>query len=185
MSWVRLVRRKELTIGDCPDGDMKGRKNSGTSPVVAEALLTSMAVAIGIVLMLISQSWTASTNASSLDQTNKEIAQQWSLLLVEHAFISADGSRATVYVSNPGKYELVVLRCVVYQRGSSPPTVSFNEYGRVPPDMRQVVALTCPVSGSGPYYVIELFTIPTPLYNPREPSTNAQYGVTVRYDLKR
>jgi hypothetical protein len=162
---------------------MKGRKSSGNSPVVAEALLTSMAVAIGIVMMLVSHSWAGSVNISSLDQTNKEVAQQWSLLLVEHAFFSADGS-ATVYVSNPGKYELVVLRCVVYQRGSSPPTVPFGELGRVPADMRQVVPLTCQVNGSGPY-VIELFAIPAHLYNSREPSTNAQYGVTVKYDLQR
>jgi hypothetical protein len=157
----------------------------GGSPIVAEALLASMAVAVGIVLLLFSHSYTASVNTSSLGQTNKEVAQQWSLLLVEHAFFSADGSSATVYVSNPGKYELVVLRCVVYQRGSSPQTVSFREYGRIPANMREVVPLTCPVYGLGPYYFIELFAIPAHLYDPREPSTNAQYGVTIRYDLKR
>jgi len=154
------------------------------SPVVAEALLISVAVAIGIALLLVSQSWASVTNAKSVDQTNKEVAQQWSLLLVEHAFVSADGRSATVYVSNPGKYELVVLRCVVYQRGSSPPTVSFRELGRVPADMRQVVPLTCQVNGLGPY-VVELFAIPAHLYNSQEPSTNAQYGVTVKYDLQR
>ena len=159
------------------------RSRIGGSPVITEGLLTSMAVAIGIVLMLVSHSWAASVGTRSLDQTNKEIAQQWSLLLVEHASLSADGSSATVYVSNPGRYELVVLRCVVYPRGEPPPTVSFNEYGRVPPDMKRVVALTCPVYGRGPF-VIELFAIPAHLYNPREPSTNAQYGVTIKYDLK-
>ena len=152
------------------------------SPVVTEGLLTSMSVAIGIVLMLVSHSWAASIRAGSLDQTNKEIAQQWSLLLVEHAVLSDDGSSATVYVSNPGKYELVVLRCVVYPRGAPPPTVSFNEYEPVRPDMSLVV-LTCPVHGAGPF-VIELFAIPAHLYNPREPSTNAQYGVTIKYDLE-
>ncbi len=161
------------------------RSRIGGSPIVAEALLTSIAVATGIVLMLVSHSWAASVGTRSLDQTNKEIAQQWSLLLVEHAFISADGSSATVYVSNPGKYELVVLRCVVYQRGSSPQSVSFREYGRIPSGMSQVVPLTCPAYGSGPYYVVELFAIPAHLYDPREPLTNAQYGVTVRYDLQR
>jgi hypothetical protein len=161
---------------------VRGRKNSGISPVVAEALLISVAVAIGIVLLLVSQSWASITSAKSVDQTNKEIAQQWSLLLVEHAFVS--GGSATVYVSNPGKYELVVLRCVVYQRGSSPPAVSFLELGRVPADMRQVVPLTCQVNGSGPY-VVELFAVPAHLYNSHEPSTNAQYGVTVKYDLQR
>ncbi|MDT7860384.1 MAG: hypothetical protein RRA34_05905 [Candidatus Calditenuis sp.] len=49
--------------------------------------------------------------------------------------------------------------------------------------MSQVVSLTCPVYGSGPYYFVELFAIPVHLYDPREPLTNAQYGVTVRYDL--
>jgi hypothetical protein len=160
------------------------RSRMGGSPIVAEALLTSMAVAIGIVLMLVSHSWTVSVGTRSIDQTNKEVAQQWSLLLVEHAFFSAAGSSATVYVSNPGKYELVVLRCVVYQRGSSPPAVSFLELGRVPADMRQVVPLTCQVNGSGPY-VVELFAVPAHLYNSHEPSTNAQYGVTVKYDLQR
>ena len=159
------------------------RSRIGGSPVITEGLLTSMAVAIGIVLMLVSHSWAASVGTRSLDQTNKEIAQQWSLLLVEHAVLSDDGTRATVYVSNPGRYELVVLRCVVYPRGAPPPTVSFNGYGRVPPDMSLVVALTCPVYGRGPF-VIELFAIPAHLYNPREPSTNAQYGVTIKYDLK-
>jgi hypothetical protein len=154
------------------------------SPVVAEALLISVAVAIGIALLLVSQSWASVTNAKSVEQTNKEVAQQWSLLLVEHAFISADGS-ATVYVSNPGKYELVILRCVVYQKGSSPPAVPFSEIGRVPADMRQVVRLTCPVYGSGQSYFVEIFAIPEHLYDPREPLTNAQYGVIIRYDLKR
>jgi archaellum component FlaF (FlaF/FlaG flagellin family) len=154
------------------------------SPVVAEALLISVAVAIGIALLLVSQSWASVTNAKSVEQTNKEVAQQWSLLLVEHAFISADGS-ATVYVSNPGKYQLVILRCVVYQKGYSPPAVPFSEIDRVhvPADMRQVVPLTCPVYGSGQSYVVEIFAIPNHLYDPREPLTNAQYGVTVRYDL--
>jgi hypothetical protein len=159
------------------------RSRIGGSPIVGEALLTSMAVAIGIVLMFISHSWAVSAGTRSLDQTNKEVAQQWSLLLVEHAFFSASGSSATVYVSNPGRYELVVLRCVVYQRGSSPQTASFREYGRIPANMSQVVSLTCPVYGSGPYYFVELFAIPVHLYDPREPLTNAQYGVTVRYDL--
>lgn len=159
------------------------RSRIGGSPVITEGLLTSMAVAIGIVLMLVSHSWAASVGTRSLDQTNKEIAQQWSLLLVEHAVLSDDGTRATVYVSNPGRYELVVLRCVVYPRGAPPPTVSFNGYGRVPPDMSLVVALTCPVYGRGPF-VIELFAIPAHLYNSREPSTNAQYGVTIKYDLE-
>jgi len=159
------------------------RSRIGGSPVVTEGLLTSMAVAIGIVLMLVSHSWAASVGTRSLDQTNKEIAQQWSLLLVEHAVLSDDGSNATVYVSNPGKYELVVLRCVVYPRGAPPPTFSFNEHGRVPPNMSLVVPLTCPVYGAGPF-VIELFAIPAHLYNPREPSTNAQYGVTMKYDLE-
>ena len=163
------------------------RSRIGGSPVVTEGLLTSMAVAIGIVLMLVSHSWAASVGTRSLDQTNKEIAQQWSLLLVEHAVLSDDGTRATVYVSNPGKYDLVVLRCVVYPRGAPPPTFSFNEYGPVPPgvppDMSLVVPLTCPVYGTGPF-VIELFAIPAHLYNPREPSTNAQYGVTIKYDLE-
>ena len=158
------------------------RSRIGVSPVVTEGLLTSMAVAIGIVLMLVSHSWAASIRAGSLDQTNKEIAQQWSLLLVEHAVLSDDGTSATVYVSNPGKYELVVLRCVVYPRGAPPPTVSFDEHGRVPSNMSLVV-LTCSVYGAGPF-VIELFAIPAHLYNPREPSTNAQYGVTIKYDLE-
>jgi hypothetical protein len=161
------------------------RSRIGVSPVVAEALLISVAVAIGIALLLVSQSWASVTNAKSVEQTNKEVAQQWSLLLVEHAFISADGRSATVYVSNPGKYELVVLRCVVYQKGSSPPAVPFSEIGRVPADMRQVVPLTCPVYGSGQSYVVEIFAIPIHLYDPREPLTNAQYGVIIRYDLKR
>ena len=161
------------------------RSRIGVSPVVAEALLISVAVAIGIALLLVSQSWASVTNAKSVEQTNREVAQQWSLLLVEHAFISADGRSATVYVSNPGKYELVVLRCVVYQKGSSPPAVPFSEIGRVPADMRQVVPLTCPVYGSGQSYVVEIFAIPIPLYDPREPLTNAQYGVIIRYDLKR
>jgi archaellum component FlaF (FlaF/FlaG flagellin family) len=158
------------------------RSRIGVSPVVAEALLISVAVAIGIALLLVSQSWASVTNAKSVEQTNREVAQQWSLLLVEHAFISADGS-ATVYVSNPGKYQLVILRCVVYQKGYSPPAVPFSEIGRVPADMRQVVPLTCPVYGSGQSYVVEVFAIPNHLYDPREPLTNAQYGVTVRYDL--
>jgi len=158
------------------------RSRIGVSPVVTEGLLTSMAVAIGIVLMLVSHSWAASIRAGSLDQTNKEIAQQWSLLLVEHAVLSDDGTRATVYVSNPGKYDLVVLRCVVYPRGAPPPTFSFNEYEPVPSNMSLAV-LTCPVYGRGPF-VIELFAIPAHLYNSREPSTNAQYGVTIKYDLE-
>ncbi len=158
------------------------RSRIGVSPVVTEGLLTSMAVAIGIVLMLVSHSWAASIRAGSLDQTNKEIAQQWSLLLVEHAVLSDDGSNATVYVSNPGKYDLVVLRCVVYPRGAPPPTFSFNEYEPVPSNMSLAV-LTCPVYGRGPF-VIELFAIPAHLYNSREPSTNAQYGVTIKYDLE-
>jgi archaellum component FlaF (FlaF/FlaG flagellin family) len=160
------------------------RSRIGVSPIVAEALLISVAVAIGIALLLVSQSWASVTNAKSVEQTNKEVAQQWSLLLVEHAFVSADGS-ATVYVSNPGKYQLVILRCVVYQKGYSPPAVPFSEIDRVhvPADMRQVVPLTCPVYGSGQSYVVEIFAIPNHLYDPREPLTNAQYGVTVRYDL--
>jgi len=161
------------------------RSRIGVSPVVAEALLISVAVAIGIALLLVSQSWASVTNAKSVEQTNKEVAQQWSLLLVEHAFISADRRSATVYVSNPGKYELVVLRCVVYQRGSSPPAVPFSEIDRVPADMREYRALTCPVYGSGQSYVVEIFAIPIHLYDPREPLTNAQYGVIIRYDLKR
>jgi hypothetical protein len=163
------------------------RSRIGVSPVVAEALLISVAVVIGIALLLVSQSWASVTNAKSVEQTNKEVAQQWSLLLVEHAFVSADGRSATVYVSNPGKYELVILRCVVYQKGYSPPTVLFAEIDRVhvPADMRQVVPLTCPVYGSGQSYVVEIFAIPIHLYDPREPLTNAQYGVIIRYDLKR
>jgi hypothetical protein len=47
------------------------RSRMGGSPIVAEALLTSMAVAIGIVLMFVSHSWTVSASTRSIDQTNK------------------------------------------------------------------------------------------------------------------
>ncbi|MDJ0274522.1 MAG: hypothetical protein QXP43_01230 [Nitrososphaerota archaeon] len=143
-----------------------------------------MAVAIGIVLMLVSHAWTVSSSVRSLDQTNKEIAQQWSMLVVEHAVLTDDGTRALVWISNPGRYELVLLRCVVYPKGSPPPAGGFREVGRVPPAMVQVRLLTCPVHGRGSSYVVEVFALPTHLYMPDNPVANAQYGVTIRYDLK-
>jgi hypothetical protein len=171
-------------------GGRTSRSRIGVSSVVAEAILISVAVAIGIALLLVSQSWALVTNAKSVDQTNKEVAQQWSLLLIEHAFVSTPSfdaispSGATVYVSNPGKYELVILGCVVYQKGASRPAVSLREIARVPADMREYRALRCPVAGLGPSNVVEIFAIPIHLYDPLDPLTNVQYGVIIRYDLE-
>jgi hypothetical protein len=184
-------------VGRVRWGFVRGRTSRsriGLSTVVAEAILISVAVAIGIALLLVSQSWASVTNAKSVDQTNKEVAQQRSLLLIEHAIVpsgpSAGGMNrpeAPVYVSNPGKFELVILRCVVYPKGASPVFAPLHEIARVPADMTVYRALRCPVYGVGlaQSYVVEIFAIPIHLYDPLEPLTNVQYGVIIRYDVKR
>lgn len=163
-------------------GITASRPRAAVSPVMSEVILISVVIALGVFLLLLGYAWSSAEFHRSTEQTNREVIRQWSLLTVEHAHLSGDGT-AVVWLSNPGRYQLVVLRCVVYQAGSNPPSTPYRELTRVPPEMREAKRIDCEVKGNGPNYVVEVFAMPEPLYDPHNPTANAQYGLLIRYPL--
>jgi hypothetical protein len=177
-----------LGLGELRGVSVKGVKNchgkaGGISSIVSEALITGIVVSLGILLLYFASSWSMTSASTSVNQINKEIAQQWSLLTIEYVSIPSSGSSAYLWVSNPGRYDLVVIYCAVYPKGSQPPAIAYGEIAEVGASMKEVVKLTCPVSGSAGSYVAEVRALPKTLYNPSDPLTNIQYSILVRVDV--
>ncbi len=176
-----------LFLGSCKSRSIvpktAPRKSSGISNIISEALIAGIAVSLGIVLLFLSSSWSLLTATSSVNQTNKEIAQQWSILVIEHAWIPTSGSSAYIWVSNPGRYDLVILYCAVYPSGSQPPTGEFRKIAEVRASMGDVVMLTCPINGNAENYIAEVRALPTILYDPSKPLNNIQYSILVRTNV--
>ena len=158
-------------------------KAGGISNIVSEALIAGIVVSLGILLLYFASSWSTTSASTNVDQINKEIAQQWSLLTIEYVSIPSSGSPAYLWVSNPGKYDLVVIYCAVYPKGSQPPAITYGKIAEVRASMEEVVKLTCPVSGSAGSYVAEVRALPRIIYNPSDPLTNIQYSILVRVDV--
>jgi len=156
-------------------------QRAGVSYVLSVAFLTGVAVALGLVVWGVVSGWAGVSGFYIVGEINKGIAQQRSLLIIE----VVDLERQIVWVSNPGKTELVILSCVVYIKGSPPPARTYQELARVPASMTSVHPLDSskclfPQSGSYKTLVVEIQAIPSTLYNPANPLENIQWAILVR-----
>jgi len=158
------------------------KKGEGVSYVVSAAIMTAVTVFLGLFLWGVVSGWAGVSAAGIAAETNKAIAQQRSILVVE--FI--DWERGIVWVSNPGKVDLVILSCAIYPRSASPPPISYQEIARVSASMDTAYPLEmgskCQLVGEKPY-VIEIRAIASTIYNPNNPLENAQWMIVVRQNV--
>jgi len=159
------------------------REKKGISYVVTVAIVTAVTITLGLFLWGVVGGWAGTSAIGIVAETNKGIAQQRSILAVE--FI--DWERGIVWVSNPGKVDLVILSCAIYPRSSPPPQGDFREIARVSASMDSAYPLKmgseCQlITGQKPY-VIEIRAIASTIYNPNNPSENAQWMIVVRQNV--
>ncbi len=158
------------------------KKGEGVSYVVTVAIMTAVTIALGLFLWGIVSGWAGVSAAGIVGETNKGIAQQRSILVVE--FI--DWERKIVWVSNPGKVDLIILSCAIYPKPSPPPPKTYREVARVNASMDNAYPLEigskCQLTGSGPY-IIEIHAIASTIYNPNNPSENVQWAIMVRQNV--
>ena len=86
---------------------MRGAR-SGVSYVVSVAIISMVTIALGLFLWGITAGWAGVSAFDMVKETNKGVAQQRSLLVVEFV----DMRNRVVWVSNPGKVDLVILSCL-------------------------------------------------------------------------
>jgi len=157
----------------------------GISYLVSVALMTAVTVALGLFLWGIIGGWAGVSALDIVEETNKGVAQQRSLLIVE--FI--DLQDRIVWVSNPGKVDLVILSCSVYPKGSSPPPRDFREIATAKASMEEPLGLdsdkcTFPASlDSSKPYIVEIYAIASTIYNPPNIIENIQWAIVVRADV--
>ncbi|MEM3183985.1 MAG: hypothetical protein QXL87_05985 [Nitrososphaerota archaeon] len=85
--------------------------------------MTAVTIAAGLFIWGIVGGWAGTSAMDMVRETNKGVAQQRSLLIVEFV----DRERGIVWVSNPGKADLVVLSCTIYPKSSSPPPKTYQK----------------------------------------------------------
>jgi len=151
----------------------------GVSYVVTVAIMTSITVVLGLFLWGIVGGWAGVSAMDIVREVNKGIAQQRSLLVIE----LVDLESKIIWVSNPGKVDLVVLSCIIYPRGSNPPPRAYQGLAVIDASMENVYPLKvgseCQLVGSPPY-IIEITAIALPLYNDKNPTENIQWAIVVR-----
>ncbi|MDW8076647.1 MAG: hypothetical protein RMJ14_03305 [Nitrososphaerota archaeon] len=144
--------------------------------------MTAVTITVGLFVWGIVGGWAGTSAINMVRETNKGVAQQRSLLIVE----LVDQGSGTVWVSNPGKTDLVVLSCVIYPKLSSPPPKTYQKLAEVRASMNNYYPLRigseCQLVGSGPY-VIEITAIASTLYNEKNPVENVQWAIVVRQDV--
>lgn len=154
----------------------------GVSYIVTVAIMTAITIALGLLVWGVVGGWAGVSAIYLVEETNKEIAQQRSLLIVEFV----DFSRGVVWVSNPGKVDLVILSCIIYPKSSSPPPRTYQRLAKVDASMDRVYPLKigqeCQLIGSSPY-VVEINAIASTIYNDRNPMENIQWSIWVRQDV--
>jgi hypothetical protein len=144
--------------------------------------MTAVTVALGLFLWGIIGGWAGVSALDIVQETNKGVAQQRSLLIVEFV----DLQRKIVWVSNPGKVDLVILSCSVYPKGSSPPSRDFREIATVRASMDEPLGLgreDCIFLGSldsSRPYIVEIYAIASTIYNPSNVMENIQWAILVR-----
>ena len=156
------------------------KEKKGISYVVTVAIVTAVTIALGFFLWGVVSGWTGASTMDIVSETNKGIAQQRSILVVE--FI--DWESGTVWVSNPGKVDLVILSCTIYPKSNPQPQGNYREIARVSASMDRVYPLKigsdCQlITGQKPY-VIDIRAIASTIYNPNNPLENAQWMIMVR-----
>ncbi len=98
----------------------------GVSYIVTVAIMTSITITIGLFIWGIVGGWAGTSAIDILKETNKGIAQQRSFFIVEFV----DRERGIVWISNPGKVDLVVLSCTIYSKTSAPPPKNLSSISR-------------------------------------------------------
>jgi hypothetical protein len=156
----------------------------GISYLISVTIVTAVTVALGLLLWGIIGGWAGVSALDIVEETNKGVAQQRSLLIVEFV----DLQERIVWVSNPGKVDLVILSCSVYPKGSSPPPRDFREIATVKASMEKPLGLgdpegcafpPAPLDSSRPY-IVEIYAIASTIYNPSNIVENIQWAIVVR-----
>jgi len=156
----------------------------GISYLVSVAVMTAVTVALGLFLWGIVGGWAGVSALDIIEETNKGVAQQRSLLIVEFV----DLQEKTVWISNPGKADLIILSCIVYPKGSSPPSRNFMEITKVEASMEAPLGLDSSkcifpdsLDPSRPY-TVEIYAIASTIYNPSNIMEDIQWAILVRSD---
>ena len=132
---------------------------------------------MGFVVWGFSAGWTLGSSTDMAAEAGSQIMKQEGRLIVEEVHCS--GGIAHIWVYNPGKVDLVITSTVIppspFMFSSNPDTVAIGEG-------KWLNAAAYPaMQGVGSVESLQIFALPKPLWDPSDPSANAQYSLIVYY----
>lgn len=155
------------------------RGGLGISPLVSEIILLAGVIAIGLAIWGLSIGMFGVTTTKNTQEYDAMISSQRILLIIE----VVDGGAGSVWVSNHGLNDVVVISCTIYSKSLQSPGYRPNmaQAILVPKDPSVLVSFSCEKIGSPPY-VAEVWYLPSHLYDPNDPTKNIHWAGVARYD---
>ncbi|MEM0382331.1 MAG: hypothetical protein QW059_03195 [Nitrososphaerota archaeon] len=161
---------------------VKNRARRGDSILLSELLLFAGVVSLGIALWGISIGYVTSHSAKITQDYDKMISQQRSLFIVEAVSLQSN----VVWVSNHGLNDVKVISCTIYPKSQPSPGIRHNIAGvTVPAETYDLAPLRgCERYPGSPPYIVEVWYIPSHLYDPSYPEKNAMWALVARYEAR-
>ena len=153
------------------------RNRRGDSSVVQATILSATVIAMGFVVWGFSAGWTSHSSSDTAAEAAAQVMRHEARLVVEEVHCS--GGTAYIWVYNAGKVDLLITSVVIppssVQFSTAPDTVGIGEG-------RWLTASVYPaMEGVSSIESLQVYALPKPLWNPSDPSANAQYSVIVNY----
>lgn len=158
----------------------RGRR--GDTVLLSELLLFAGVITLGIALWGLSIGYVSSHSTKIAQDYDKMISQQRSLFIVEAVSLQSN----TVWVSNHGLNDVAVISCTIYPKNQHSPGIRHNIAGViVPAETYDLVPLrACERFSGSPPYIVEVWYLPSHLYDPEDRKTNAMWALVARYEAK-
>lgn len=158
------------------------RKKRGDTILLGEILLFTGVIALGIALWGLSIGYVTSHSTKITQEYDRMISQQRVLFIVEAVSLQTN----TVWVSNHGLNDVAVISCTIYPKSQSSPGVKHNIRGVIIPATTYDLAPLrgCERFPGPPPYVVEVWYLPSHLYDPEDNAKNTQWALAARYEAK-
>ncbi len=137
---------------------------------------------MGVALWALSLSYVSSQGTQLSREYDRMISQHRTLLIIEAASLQSN----TVWASNPGMNDVVVISCTIYPKSQPSPGIRHNiPATRVSASPDRFEAIRgCERYPGTPPYIVELWYMPAHLYNSADPTRNIMSAQVARYEAR-
>jgi len=148
--------------------------------LIGEAILFAGVVTLGVVLWGLSLGYVSIQMTQLSREYDRMISQHRTLLVIEAASLQSN----TVWVSNPGMNDAIVISCTIYPKSQPSPGIRHNiPATRVAASPDRFEAISgCERYLGPPPYIVELWYMSAHLYNPADPARNIMTAQVARYE---